>query len=418
MEGIDLRFSTSTSEQIRAHLDACDKGFVDRIKCRINLQEYATKLDTKAHRFEAWADDKLVGLLALYIDEDPHAGGYISNLSVVKQYERQGIGSLLLRRTLQYMKEEQGGRSLALEVTKNNYSAIAFYQKNNFKETSSSNDSMIMTSIPVKSNAYVSVIVVTYNHVKNIAKCLDSIIEQETDIPYEVIVADDASNDGTTDIVKSYAERYPAIIVPIIQKENIGPGFNFQCALDRAQSKYIAYCDGDDYWCHSKKLEIATKTLDQNPDCTIFVHNTDMHDVRTGKKSPMVNNEWAHLMQNSKFPLTKNQYTHISARVFRNMKFPNNGDTFMYHYLLSQGNGYYHNAVMSVYNYDGSGIWSKLSARQQKRENYKILHELNSTLEYKYDTYYTHLMPKSLMVYKIIWGAEKGWEKFINHHAR
>lgn len=263
----------------------------------------------------------------------------------------------------------------------------------------------------------VSIIVVTYNHAKNIAKCLDSLIEQDTGTPYEIIVADDASTDGTSQILRDYAERHPDLIIPIIQDKNLGPGPNFQSALELAKSEYIAYCDGDDYWCHRKKLDTAIKTLDNNPDCTVFVHNTNMHDISSGSTTPIVTNNWTGVLKDKKFSLAQSQYTHISARVFRNTSFPNLGDTFMYHFLLTKGKGYYHDEIMSVYNYDKTGVWSRLSKEQQKNENYKLFQLLNDTFDYKYDAYYTGLMPRSLKLYKLLLGKKRGWNKFIKQHA-
>lgn len=268
-----------------------------------------------------------------------------------------------------------------------------------------------------KSAKRVSIIVVTYNHAKNIAKCLDSLIEQKTSFPYEILVADDASTDGTSEILREYAQRFPDIIIPIIQERNIGPGPNFESALRRAKSEYIAYCDGDDYWCNPEKLEIAVNTLDKNQNCTVFVHNTSMHDIATGAVTSIVNEDWKASLQNNKFSLAGSQYTHISARVFRNTVFPNLGDTFMYHYLLSRGDGYYHDEIMSVYNYDRTGAWSKLTAAQQTSVNYKLFQLLNQTFDFKYDDYYTALMPKSLKFYKLLLGKKMGWNKFIKQHT-
>lgn len=267
---------------------------------------------------------------------------------------------------------------------------------------------------------HVNIIVVTYNHAAHIEECLKSLLAQETTIPFNIIIADDASTDGTSEIVRDYASKYPDVIIPIIQESNIGPGPNFSSALDIANAEYIAYCDGDDYWCHPKKIQIAIDALNQNPDCTIFVHNTRMIDsTRTPEKSSLIVKEgWKKNLTGNKFTLKKNQYTHISGRVYRNTQFPNLGDTFMYHYLLSRGDGYYHDEVMSVYRYNGNGAWSKLSQSRQNMENYKILYNLNKVLNFQYDDYYTSLIPSiRLRAYKYLFGQKAGWDRFISHIA-
>jgi len=119
----------------------------------------------------------------------------------------------------------------------------------------------------------VSVCTITYNHVNFIRQTLDSILDQITSFPIEVLVHDDASTDGTTDLVLDYAERYPTIVRPIIQSKNqysstgglIAPRFVYPSA----RGKYIALCEGDDYWGDNMKLEKQVKFLDSNPDFVI-----------------------------------------------------------------------------------------------------------------------------------------------------
>ncbi len=105
----------------------------------------------------------------------------------------------------------------------------------------------------------VSVICLTYNHAPYIKECLDGFLMQKTDFTFEVIIHDDASTDGTTDIIREYAAKYPDIIKPIIQAENQYSkhhDFNkiLQVCIDRSKGKYIAMCEGDDYWTDSLKF--------------------------------------------------------------------------------------------------------------------------------------------------------------------
>lgn len=117
----------------------------------------------------------------------------------------------------------------------------------------------------------VSIICLTYNHAPYIRECLDGFLMQETDFPIEIIIHDDASTDGTTDIVKEYAAKYPDIIKPIIQKENQYSkhhnfGFIMENCFSSAKGKYIAYCEGDDFWIDSKKLQKQVDFLNGNQD--------------------------------------------------------------------------------------------------------------------------------------------------------
>lgn len=122
------------------------------------------------------------------------------------------------------------------------------------------------------SNIKVSVCVVTYNQEKYIGECLESLVTQKTDFPFEIIVGDDASTDNTPNIIQEYQQKYPDIIIPILRQENLGPVGNIVDIYKRAKGKYIAHLDGDDMALPGK-LQIQADTLDANPDCSICVHN-------------------------------------------------------------------------------------------------------------------------------------------------
>jgi glycosyltransferase involved in cell wall biosynthesis len=128
----------------------------------------------------------------------------------------------------------------------------------------------------------VSVTVPTFNHGRWLAECLESVVHQEVDFTYEVIVADDASTDGITPaIAKEYAERYPSLVVPLLREKNMGPGQNFLDLIRRARGEYIAHCDGDDLMLPGK-LQRQADFLDRNPDCAFVTHNMRTVDADTG----------------------------------------------------------------------------------------------------------------------------------------
>jgi len=116
----------------------------------------------------------------------------------------------------------------------------------------------------------------TYNHAKYIRDALEGFIIQKTDFPIEVLIHDDASTDGTTEIVREYEEKYPEIIKPLYEKENQWSKgirgstiFNFP----RARGQYIALCEGDDYWTDPRKLQKQVDYLEKYPDFAICFHN-------------------------------------------------------------------------------------------------------------------------------------------------
>ncbi len=123
----------------------------------------------------------------------------------------------------------------------------------------------------------VSVCVVTYNQEKYIAQCLQSLVDQVTDFPFEIIVSDDASADTTPQIVQKFADKYPSIVRPILHKKNIGAYENFKFVHAQARAEYVAHMDGDDYALQGK-LQAQASVLDVDKTCTIVWHQMDFFD--------------------------------------------------------------------------------------------------------------------------------------------
>lgn len=128
----------------------------------------------------------------------------------------------------------------------------------------------------------VSVCCIAYNQANYIRKTLEGFVAQETDFRFEVLIHDDASTDGTADIIREYAEKYPELIKPILQTENqyskgvrINPTFNYP----RAKGRYFAFCEGDDYWCDSRKLQKQYDAMENNPRCALCVHQSRCIDA-------------------------------------------------------------------------------------------------------------------------------------------
>ena len=115
----------------------------------------------------------------------------------------------------------------------------------------------------------VSINTLTYNHEKYIAQCIEGILLQKTNFAFELLIHDDASTDRTAEIIREYEEKYPLIIKPIYQTENqwakgIKNSVTYQ--YPRAKGKYIAICEGDDYWVDENKLQIQVDFLENNSD--------------------------------------------------------------------------------------------------------------------------------------------------------
>lgn len=132
----------------------------------------------------------------------------------------------------------------------------------------------------------VSIICVTYCHEKYLRKALDGFLSQKTDFKFEILVHDDASGDGTPNIMKEYEQKYPDIVRAVYQKENKysqGVRITDEILLPMVRGKYMAFCEGDDYWCDDHKLQKQVDFLESHPDYTVCVHNTRNIYLKSGK---------------------------------------------------------------------------------------------------------------------------------------
>ncbi|TXN44732.1 glycosyltransferase, partial [Methylobacterium sp. WL7] len=117
----------------------------------------------------------------------------------------------------------------------------------------------------------VSVLCITYNQEPFIRQTLDSILSQRTDFPFELIVGDDRSSDGTAEIIAEYAARH-ANIVAILRPENVGVVKNLDDIAGRVSGEYVAICEGDDYWTDPDKLQRQLDYMRHRPEYTLCFH--------------------------------------------------------------------------------------------------------------------------------------------------
>ncbi len=135
---------------------------------------------------------------------------------------------------------------------------------------------------PEENAPLVSVCIQTYQHAPYIRECLDSVIAQETKFPFEIILGEDESTDGTRDTCIEYAEKYPNLIRLFLRSESDRiyidgektGRFNFIENLKAARGKYIATLDGDDHWLQPYKLQKQCEFLEKNPGCSLCYHKT------------------------------------------------------------------------------------------------------------------------------------------------
>ena len=126
----------------------------------------------------------------------------------------------------------------------------------------------------------VSICCLTYNHEAYLRDTLEGFLMQKVDFPIEILVNDDASTDGTRAILQEYAAKYPELIRPFYQDVNLysqGKDLCLEVLYPAARGKYIALCEGDDYWTDPDKLQLQADFLESHPDYTACVHDTLVH---------------------------------------------------------------------------------------------------------------------------------------------
>lgn len=147
---------------------------------------------------------------------------------------------------------------------------------------------------PACNTPMVTIRCLVYNHEQYLRQCLDGFVMQQTNFPFEAIVHDDASTDGSAAIIREYAEKYPDIIKPIYETENQYSKRNGsirRIMIANTHGKYVALCEGDDYWTDPLKLQKQVDFLESNPEYTMCFANAIMHyENNTAKEDRIFSN--------------------------------------------------------------------------------------------------------------------------------
>lgn len=238
----------------------------------------------------------------------------------------------------------------------------------------------------------VSVCCITYNQENYIAEAIEGFLMQKTDFPIEILIHDDASTDKTADIVREYEKKHPDLIKAIYQKENqyskgvkVTPTYQFS----RAKGKYIAMCEGDDYWTDPLKLQKQVDFLEGNPEYAICFHPVK---ILLEEEQKLVDDFITRKVRDITdiYDLAKGNYIHTPSVLFRNRLFDYSillknkskaGDYFLHMLNAQFGKIKKVSDLMAVYRVHKDGIWALKDYKFRLLETLKLQKSLIEYIE-------------------------------------
>ena len=238
---------------------------------------------------------------------------------------------------------------------------------------------------------YVSALCVVYNQAPYLRQCLDGLVNQETSFPYEILVHDDASTDDSADIIREYVANHPDKVHAILQTENqfskkkdIWATF----LIPQAKGKYITFCEGDDYWCDTQKLQRQVDFMETHPDVSICYHQFREYDQRKQSFETYDNPEpqdglsvkellWGGYLHTSTLMCRLNKQ---AEEIRRNMGWVMCMDICTLYLYLDQGKIAGIPGYMSVFR-KNVGIWTTNKWYRNMMENIIMLSELRSVIK-------------------------------------
>ena len=248
-------------------------------------------------------------------------------------------------------------------------------------------------------NCLVTVFCLAYNHEKYIRTTFEGFVKQKTSFKFKVLVHDDCSTDSTPEIIREYMEKYPDLFEAIFQEENQyqkGIDIEDKFVFPKLDGKYVAVCEGDDYWTDPNKLQMQVDYMEKHPDCTLCTHNTEKifeNGDSTGSTFNPSRRDKDYDMKDIILS-EPSAYFHFSSFMWRNETLRHKnpafdiegiGDYPMALYFASIGYIHYIPKVMSHYRLNSIGSWSsKMDADNSKKvkQHKNIIKGLKSIDEY------------------------------------
>lgn len=272
----------------------------------------------------------------------------------------------------------------------------------------------------MSNNIKLSILLATYNQGKYIEECIDGILMQNLPFPYEIIVADDYSQDNTLQIIKNKLNQSDAQFNVLGTTKNIGFKSNYKRGYNACTGEYIAVIEGDDYWTDPNRLIKHIRFLDCHHECVLSFNRF----LRLNQKNHRYTiPEWNSVDDFEYITADKlaesNIIGNLSACVFRNSTFqklnPLIFEIGFADWLLAMALGQYGvicrlKDIMSVYRIHANGLWSKMNSQEASESMLKLIDEYNIFLEYRFDNEFKKNAKRFL---NISTEEKKGFKTFI-----
>ena len=337
--------------------------------------------DSTSKRFAIIVDGKYVGNIQLTnLDLKSQAAQYHIFIGD-KNYWGKGIAKLATFQILNYAKEILNLKEIYLHVKTNNTNAIEVYKKTGFVKLNQSVDDLQMVCfLDNMPNPTVSIFCMVYNHEKFISECLNGFLIQKCNFNFLIVIGEDCSKDDSRKIILEYVANYPGKFKLLLHDKNIGAHKNQQIVLENCKGKYIALCEGDDYWTDQLKLQKQVDFLEGNEEYKFSMGKVKVLNDSTGeifyKKSKRVDPS-----SNETYTLKdylKGHFSQTSSFVFKNSiePFPDwinkvhAGDQSIVVLKTGlHGKIKYHNSFFSVYRSHSTSV-SKLNTNIQVNKKF------------------------------------------------
>lgn len=262
-------------------------------------------------------------------------------------------------------------------------------------------------------NEKVTIFCLTYNHKDYIADAIEGFLKQKTTFPYRVLIYDDASTDGTQDIIRRYLIDYPNIITAILSETNwYSKAKCFHTKIVQItepfiMGQYIAWCEGDDYWTDEYKLEKQINYIDCHPGCSMCAHASMWLDCNTGILKEYRPYDTSRVLTEEEVLLQPNGNLSTASLLyrreiwFRDDAFPKADveDVLLQWYAVLKGYVYYFNEIMSVYRYSHEGSWTSDVIKNKDKyyiHSFKMLNFLNEFNRYTQEQYCNYIKKMTL----------------------